>query len=250
MVGCQFHSAFQAKRGWSICRHSGNLQQRCTSRFHNSKSSLAAEPLKTLEGNDIYAAEEVIKKSRFIGYASHCKSWDDAQIILAEVRKDHPKSRHVCFGFVSSSSGGGGEGVGTERCSDDGEPTGTAGVPILGAIKGEDLSDVLCIVVRYSGGIKLGAGGLIRAYGGTGRLVLRSANTEICIPQSTIRISTKAANSGSIYAAAAKYGGITGGESYNDRGELEVTITCDEENGDRLKDDIVDATRGGVIFLE
>ena len=73
---------------------------------------------------------------------------------------------------------------------------------------------------------------------------------EICIPQSTIRISTKAANSGSIYAAAAKYGGITGGESYNDRGELEVTITCDEENGDRLKDDIVDATRGGVIFLE
>jgi len=169
------------------------------------------------------------------------------------VRKDHPKSRHVCFGFVSSSGSGGddsNEGSGTERCSDDGEPTGTAGVPILGAIKGDGLSDTLCIVVRYSGGIKLGAGGLIRAYGGTGRLVLRAAPTVVNIPKSTIRISTRMANSGSIYSVAAKHGGVTSGESYNDRGELEVTIICDEENGERLKEDIVDATRGGVMFLK
>ncbi len=219
-------------------------QHHSTTRLQSTASS---QPLKTLEGNDIYAAEEVIKKSRFIGYASHCTSWDDAQTILESIRKDHPKSRHVCFGFVSSSSPGG--AAGTERCSDDGEPTGTAGVPILGAINGEGLSDTLCTVVRYSGGIKLGAGGLIRAYGGTARLVLRSAPTQIHVPKSTIRISTRAANSGAIYAAAAKHSGVTSGECYNDRGELEVTITCDEVNGDQLKEDIVDATRGGVMFI-
>ena len=218
-----------------------------TSRLYSS------DPLKTLAGNDIYAAEEVIKKSRFIGFASHCTSWGDAQSILGTIRKEHPKSRHVCFGFVSSSSGsdseGGGVGVGTERCSDDGEPTGTAGVPILSAIKGEGLSDTICIIVRYSGGIKLGAGGLIRAYGGTSRLVLREATTMICIPKCTIRLSTRTAHSGAVYAAAAKYGGVTSGETYNDRGELEVTVTCDEEFGERLKESLVDATRGGVMFI-
>mmetsp|Transcript_7654 Transcript_7654/g.13478 ORF Transcript_7654/g.13478 Transcript_7654/m.13478 type:complete len:150 (+) Transcript_7654:239-688(+) len=138
-----------------------------------------------------------------------------------------------------------------ELCLDVGEPRGTAGVPILGAIKGEGLSDTICIVVRYSGGIKLGAGGLIRAYGGTGRLVLRTAPTEIHIPKSTIRLSTRAANSGAIYSLAAKYGGVTSGEIYNDWGELEVSITCDEVNGDRLKQGIVDhATRGGVMFIQ
>ena len=134
-----------------------------TSRLYSS------DPLKTLAGNDIYAAEEVIKKSRFIGFASHCTSWGDTQSILETIRKEHPKSRHVCFGFVSSSSGsdseGGGVGVGTERCSDDGEPTGTAGVPILSAIKGDGLSDTICIIVRrtctgriYSGQISSGDG--------------------------------------------------------------------------------------------
>jgi len=215
-------------------------------------SSSSSEQLKTLQGNDIYAAEEVIKKSRFIGFASHCTNWDDAQILLQNIRNDHPKARHVCFGFVSSSGATGsseGGGSGTERCSDDGEPTGTAGVPILGAIKGEGLSDVVCAVVRYSGGIKLGAGGLIRAYGGTGRLVLRSAPVEVHVPKRTMRIATRTANSGAVYAASAKFGGVTSGESYNDRGELEVAIVCDEENGDRLKEALVDGTRGGIMFL-
>ena len=231
--------------------YSRRHRYRPETKLHSSnKSTSSSGPLKTIEGNDIYAAEEVIKKSRFIGYASHCTSWGDAQKVLESVRKDHPKSRHVCFGFVSSSGAGGDEGAGTERCSDDGEPTGTAGVPVLGAIKGEGLSDTICIVVRYFGGVKLGAGGLIRAYGGTARLVLRTSPTQIHIPKSAIRLSTRTANSGAIYAAAAKHGGVTSGESYNDRGELELTITCDEENGERLKEGIVDATRGGVIFIE
>jgi len=87
----------------------------------SSSSSTTKQQLKTIEGNDIYAAEQVIKKSRFIGLATHCTSWEDAQSIIEDIRREHAKSRHVCFGFVSSSSEG---GAGTERASDDGEPTG------------------------------------------------------------------------------------------------------------------------------
>lgn len=99
------------------------------------------------------------------------------------------------------------------------------------------------------GGIKLGAGGLIRAYGAAARLVLRSSLTEIYVPKSTIRLSTRTVNSGAVYAAAAKFGGVTSGETYNDRGELEVSVICDEVDGEKFKEEIVDATRGGVMFL-
>jgi putative IMPACT (imprinted ancient) family translation regulator len=260
-----------------ICRRLQSVTTTTTTQLHSSNkssntaaastqqsppSSSSSLLLKTLAGCDIYAAKEIIKKSRFIGYASHCSSWKEAQTILDTVRKDHPKSRHVCFGFVSSSTPSSSiddvdnddddevvmAAVGTERCSDDGEPTGTAGMPILTAIKGEGLSDVICIVVRYFGGVKLGAGGLIRAYGNTARLVLRSASTILHIPQISIRLSTMASNSGAIYATVAKYDGIASDEVYTDLGELIVTITCTDESGERMKRDIVDATRGGVTF--
>uniref|UniRef100_A0A7S1BDL5 Impact N-terminal domain-containing protein n=1 Tax=Corethron hystrix TaxID=216773 RepID=A0A7S1BDL5_9STRA len=79
----------------------------------------------------VYEAELIVKKSQFIGYASHCSSWPDAQRFLSNIKSLHPKARHLCYGFIG---GGGGVSTMTERCSDDGEPTGTAGLPILGEI--------------------------------------------------------------------------------------------------------------------
>ena len=116
----------------------------------SSSSSSGSETLTTLEVGS-HQSELVVKKSQFLGYAQHVENWKEAQDYLDVVRAEHPKARHVCFGFVA------GVNPVQERCSDDGEPTGTAGVPILGAIKGEGLSDTMCIVVRYFGGIKLGA---------------------------------------------------------------------------------------------
>lgn len=74
----------------------------------------------------LHEAEMEVKKSRFIGYAQHVETWKEAQDFLHVVRAEHPKSRHVAFGFVS------GYNPVQERCSDDGEPTGTAGLPVLG----------------------------------------------------------------------------------------------------------------------
>ena len=73
-----------------------------------------------------FEAEQTIKKSRFIGIAKHCTSWEEAQEFIKSIRNEHPKARHTCFGFVCGTN------PVQERCSDDGEPTGTAGPPILG----------------------------------------------------------------------------------------------------------------------
>ena len=274
-----FHHSFQSRRHGRIScdkslksnyRQSGVFGGKSLLRASSSKSgsSSISEPLKTLapiaDSDGFYELEEIVKKSRFIGIAAPVTSWDDAKVILEQVRKQHPKSRHVCFGFISSSTTSATSSydesgnrssetqettVGTERASDDGEPTGTAGQPILNAIKSEKLSDTLCIVVRYFGGIKLGAGGLIRAYGSAARSVLRSAPTIIHIPTVRLRLVINTQYSGSVYALAARFDGVTSGETYNERGELEVAITCDEEKGDLLRDELVDVTRGSVIFL-
>jgi uncharacterized YigZ family protein len=207
-------------------------------------STAPQQTLEELQDGEYYSDDQIIKKSHFIGITKHCTTWDSARQFVHSIRADHPKARHVCFAFV------GGFNPKTERCSDDGEPTGTAGPPILGAINGEDISDTVCAVVRYSGGIKLGAGGLIRAYGGTARMALRAAEKKILIPKSAARVSTASSNAGQIYATATKHNGVVEGETYNDLGNLEVTITCDTANFQDMIDDLTDATRGNITFKD
>ena len=103
-------------------------------------------------------------------------------------------------------------------------------------------------MVRYSGGIKLGAGGLIRAYGGTARLVLRVAERDILIPKSQISVCTSSSNAGIIYATATRYGGVVEGESYNEKGDLIASIICDAEKYDSIIEELTDATRGAITF--
>ena len=206
-------------------------------------SSGSSETLTTLDVGS-HQSELVVKKSQFIGYAQHVETWKEAQDYLDVVRAEHPKARHVCFGFVA------GVNPVQERCSDDGEPTGTAGVPILAAIKGGGLSDTMCIVVRYFGGIKLGAGGLIRAYGGGARQVLREAGKKVLIPKSSIRVSVPSSFVGSVYDSASKVGGIASEETYDAVGNLSVTITVETKNESQLRETLTDATRGEAQFVE
>lgn len=107
-----------------------------------------------------YSAERVIEKSRFIAYVSHTEGEEAARAFLANVRSLHPLATHVCWAFVADKIGN------EQRFSDDGEPQGTAGLPILGVLKAQSLMETTVAVVRYFGGIKLGAGGLTRAYAG------------------------------------------------------------------------------------
>ena len=96
----------------------------------------------------------------------------------------------------------------------------------------------------------MGAGGLIRAYGGAARQVLREAPVDVLIPKSTFRVKVESSYVGSIYDSVAKVGGVTGGEEYGADASLSVTITCDLEFADQLRITLTDATRGSVEFLD
>ena len=103
-------------------------------------------------------AEIVILRSRFLAYVYHCESEDECAERLAALRKKHYDATHVCYAYCADIEGR------TIRFSDDGEPSSTAGAPILSVINKGGLRQVLIAVVRYFGGTKLGAGGLVRAY--------------------------------------------------------------------------------------
>ena len=112
-------------------------------------------------------AQEEIKKSRFICHAKRVYSEEEARDFIAAIKKEHYKATHNCSAFIV------GEKSEIKRTSDDGEPSGTAGVPMLGVMENHQLTNVCFVVTRYFGGIKLGAGGLIRAYAGSVALAIK-----------------------------------------------------------------------------
>ena len=122
---------------------------------------------KTIE-NEAFAEWE-ISKSRFLAYVRHTESEQEAQNFIVSVKKKHFDARHNSFAYIIGERGQ------IQKSSDDGEPSGTAGVPILEVLKKNELSDITIVVTRYFGGIKLGAGGLIRAYGKSATLGLDAA---------------------------------------------------------------------------
>ena len=111
--------------------------------------------------------QEEIKKSRFICHAKRVYSEEEARDFITAIKKEHYKATHNCSAFII------GERSEIKRTSDDGEPSGTAGVPMLGVLENHNLTNVCVVVTRYFGGIKLGAGGLIRAYAGSVALAVK-----------------------------------------------------------------------------
>lgn len=107
-----------------------------------------------------YGEHEIsIQKSRFISYTERATTEEEAQAFIQEIRKKHWNATHNCSAYLI------GEHDHIQKANDDGEPSGTAGVPILEVLKKKQLKDTVVVITRYFGGIKLGAGGLIRAYG-------------------------------------------------------------------------------------
>lgn len=121
-------------------------------------------------------SELIEKKSRFIANVFHITNEDDANEKIAEIKKLHRDAKHNVYAYRLSS--------GEEKYTDDGEPSGTAGVPILDMLRGEGLYDILVVVTRYFGGILLGTGGLVRCYSGAAKLALEKANKvsmDLCV---------------------------------------------------------------------
>lgn len=124
--------------------------------------------------------EIIINKSRFLAKAYPIKDWEHATAILKDLRKEFWDATHICYGCIADKQ------ANNMRFSDDGEPQGTAGRPILDVIKQKDLRLVLVAVIRYFGGIKLGAGGLVRAYSKGASEVLKIADIITVKPKTNI----------------------------------------------------------------
>ena len=124
---------------------------------------------KTIAAGEIFTAEYETKKSVFIAHASHVETEDAAREFVNQIRKKYFDATHNCSAWILGETGD------RQKSNDDGEPGGTAGNPILDAIKKNELTNICVVVTRYFGGIKLGAGGLIRAYSHTASLGIDAA---------------------------------------------------------------------------
>ena len=113
--------------------------------------------------------EKIIEKSRFIGYSGRVESEEEAKAFLAALKEKHPFATHICYAYIADKQGN------LQRFSDNGEPQGTAGMPILENLRVRGIVQAIVAVVRYFGGIKLGAGGLTRAYSACAKEQLESA---------------------------------------------------------------------------
>ena len=113
--------------------------------------------------------EFTIEKSRFITYLERIENEEEAKMYITKIKKLHPNANHHCNAFIYGTHNE------FQRSSDDGEPSGTAGVPMLECLRKNDMQNIVAVVVRYFGGIKLGAGGLIRAYSKSISLALEDA---------------------------------------------------------------------------
>ena len=120
--------------------------------------------------------EYVVNKSRFLCYAAPAGTEEEALAFLAKIRARHRDATHNCYAYVI------GENSGIMRYSDDGEPSGTAGMPMMEVLKARGVVNCVCVVTRYFGGILLGAGGLVRAYSHSAALALDAAQVSVMEP--------------------------------------------------------------------
>jgi uncharacterized YigZ family protein len=177
-----------------------------------------------------------IKKSRFIAIAIPVESPEQALEQLAGVRDS--EANHNCWAYK----------VGDQyRFSDDGEPGGTAGKPILAAIEGQNLDSVVVVVTRFFGGIKLGAGGLVRAYGGTAAECLRTAKKIEILRKIVVKINAPFDSIGAIYPLMEQFSAEKLNESYLDTG-IVLTMEIEEKHLGPFKTSLADATRGKAIL--
>jgi len=186
--------------------------------------------------------QEEIKKSRFICHAKRVYSEEEARDFITAIKKEHYKATHNCSAFII------GERSEIKRTSDDGEPSGTAGVPMLGVLENHNLTNLCVVVTRYFGGIKLGAGGLIRAYAGSVALAVKEIGIIEIKEQAGIAIQMS-------YAQYQEYSNFL---KEHNLMELETTFTdqidtiiyVDKEEKENIKAALVEFFNGKVTLTD
>jgi uncharacterized YigZ family protein len=181
-------------------------------------------------------AEIEVKRSRFRCHLERVDTEADARVVVERIRKQHWDARHHCSAFVL------GPDAAVQRSSDDGEPSGTAGAPMLEVLRGRDLSDVVAVVTRWFGGTLLGAGGLVRAYGDAVRAGLEVAGVRERRLSQRYDVPVGHAEAGRLESDLRARGVQVLGVDYAERALLHVAVVQD-----RFEDLLAELTGGGAV---
>ncbi|MCD2138865.1 YigZ family protein [Salinicoccus halitifaciens] len=193
--------------------------------------------------------EIIINKSRFIGYIKRTETEEEAKAFIAEIKAKHKDATHNCSAYIIGAS------ALIQKADDDGEPSGTAGVPILEVLKRELMYNVTVVVTRYFGGIKLGAGGLIRAYSGAAAEVVQSAGKVYEVEMVPVTVTMDYTYTSKFEHAAQSSPHIIKDTAYTDKVTYTVhTRTEDLEDLYGMLDEITQGTHssedGDVLMAE
>lgn len=180
------------------------------------------------------------RKSQFIGYIAPVSTEEEALAFLAEIRAKHRDARHNCFAYVLNN--------GVKRASDDGEPQGTAGVPILDVIEREGITDVIVVVTRYFGGILLGAGGLVRAYAHAAKLAVDAAQRKVMSPAVLVEMVMDYNQYGKINNVLSKYTAIIEDTQFTDTVTMRILFI--EKEVDAFRAELTEMTAATVTAEE
>lgn len=179
-----------------------------------------------------------VKGSRFIATADRASSDEAARAVIAAVREEFADATHNCWAYVAGPPGS----LSASAASDDGEPGGTAGRPMLGVLLHSEFGEIAVVVTRFFGGVKLGRGGLVRAYSNSVRRVIREIPREIYAAQRVIRVSVPYALADVTRRVVAQHGARIVVESFADEACFDVSVAVDVAA--RFLSDITDATSG------
>ena len=177
------------------------------------------------------------KKSEFIGSIAPCRTEEEAVAFIQEIRRQHRKATHNCYAYILRENN-------TARHSDDGEPGGTAGMPMLEVLKKEGLTDVCCVVTRYFGGIKLGASGLVRAYANGAKIAVEAAHIKEMRMAEQLRLTLDYSLYGRIGAALSEFDVRVCNEDF--AAEVTLTLYVAEEKSSGLSAQLTDLCSGQI----
>ncbi len=183
-------------------------------------------------------ARFIEKKSEFIGYLAPVETEEQAVEFINEIRAMHRKATHNCYAYILRENS-------AARHSDDGEPSGTAGVPIYEVLRKEELTDVVCVVTRYFGGVLLGAGGLVRAYTRGAKDAVDTSKIKVMALAEQLELSVDYSLYGRLPQIFVEHDVRVLSEEFADH--VAITLNVRDELSDKLKDKLIDSCNGKIV---
>ncbi len=177
------------------------------------------------------------KKSEFIAHLFPVQTSEEAIACIEAVKKENRKARHNVYAYIVRDQN-------TSRYSDDGEPQGTAGMPVLDALMKNNLTDICCVVTRYFGGILLGGGGLVRAYSGSTSMAVQAAKIMVMRQCRPVKLTMDYSLYGKVSYVLPQYSVLQQDSDFGNN--VSLSLLVQEELTEKLCGDLIDLTNGQI----